>query len=188
MKYLIAGLGNIGEEYANTRHNIGFIVMDAIAQSTKAVFIPGRYADVAKARFKGRQLILIKPTTYVNLSGKSVRYWLNKEKILHENLLVIVDDIALPLGTLRMKSKGSDGGHNGLADIITHLESTEFPRLRMGIGDDFAKGYQVDYVLGKWTKKEEEILLPKIVLAVEAVKSFVTTGVDRAMNEYNTRE
>jgi len=187
MKYLIAGLGNVGDEYANTRHNIGFVVMDALAQSTGAVFSPGRHADVATAMYKGRKIIMIKPTTYVNLSGKAVRYWMSKEKIDLGHLLVIVDDIALPLGNLRLKARGSDGGHNGLADIIVHLETTDFARLRIGIGDDFARGYQVDYVLGQWTKQEEEILLPRIPVAVEAVMSFVTVGVERTMNEYNTR-
>jgi PTH1 family peptidyl-tRNA hydrolase len=187
MKYLIAGLGNIGDEYANTRHNIGFVVMDAIARVTGVDFSPGRHADVATAVYKARTLILIKPTTYVNLSGKAVRYWTTKEKIDLSRLLVIVDDIALPLGTLRLKARGSDGGHNGLADVIGYLETTDFARLRIGIGGDFARGYQVDYVLGKWTKQEEEILLPCIPVAVEAVMSFVTIGVDRTMNEYNTR-
>jgi PTH1 family peptidyl-tRNA hydrolase len=186
MKYLIAGLGNVGEDYANTRHNIGFVTVDAFAKASEVPFQSDRYVFIARASHKGRKVILIKPTTYVNLSGKAITYWLAKEKIPLENLLVIVDDIALPLGALRMKSKGSDGGHNGLIDITAHLGTTEFPRLRIGIGDDFAKGYQVEYVLGKWTKKEEEILIPRIEVAVDAIKSFVYDGIERAMNRYNT--
>ena len=185
MKFLIVGLGNIGETYSNTRHNIGFVVLDALAQSAETKFSADRYANMAKIKFKSRILVLIKPSTYMNLSGKAVRYWLNKEKIPLENLLVVVDDIALPLGTLRLKAKGGDGGHNGLIDIIYHLESTEFSRLRVGIGDDFAKGYQSDYVLSQWTKQEEEVMIPKIKMAGEAIKSFVTIGVERTMSAYN---
>jgi PTH1 family peptidyl-tRNA hydrolase len=185
MKYLIAGLGNIGEQYANTRHNIGFVVADALALSLGVPFTSGRYASVATGRFKGRILVVIKPSTYMNLSGKAVKYWLEKEKIPPENMLVIVDDLALPLGQLRLRAKGSDGGHNGLADIIYHLETTEFPRLRIGIGSDFAKGMQVDFVLSKWTRQEEEALIPKVEQAVKAVKSFVTVGVERTMGICN---
>ncbi|MBP6977461.1 MAG: aminoacyl-tRNA hydrolase [Bacteroidales bacterium] len=187
MKYLIAGLGNIGEEYANTRHNIGFVVLDALAMSFDVTFSPDRYASVATARYKGRTLVMIKPSTYVNLSGKAIRYWLNREKIPTENLLVIVDDLALPLGQLRLRARGSDGGHNGLADIIYHLETNEFPRLRIGIGDDFARGTQVDFVLSRWTRREEEILIPRVEKAVEAIKSFVTNGVDRTMGFINPK-
>ncbi len=185
MKYLIAGLGNMGEQYANTRHNIGFVVLDALAFSFGVVFTPGRHGSVATARYKGRILVMIKPSTYVNLSGKAIKYWLNKEKVPPENMLVIVDDLALPLGQLRLRAKGSDGGHNGLADIIYHLETIEFPRLRIGIGDDFARGTQVDYVLSKWTRGEEELLIPRIEKAVDAVKSFVTIGIERTMGEVN---
>jgi len=187
VKYLIAGLGNIGLEYANTRHNIGFIVADALALEGKAVFDPGRLADVTKVKYKGRILVVIKPTTYMNLSGKAIKYWLNKENIPPENLLVIADDIALPTGVLRLRAKGGDGGHNGLISIIEHLDSTDFARLRVGIGNDFAQGTQVDYVLGKWTKTEEEIMIPKVKMAVEIVKNFVTIGVERTMNVYNTK-
>lgn len=186
MKYLIAGLGNIGNEYANTRHNIGFVIADAIAREGKAVFEPGRLADVTKVKYKGRIMVVIKPSTYMNLSGKAVKYWLDKEKISVNNLLVITDDIALPTGTLRLRAKGGDGGHNGLISITEHLGTQEFPRLRMGIGNDFAQGYQVDYVLGKWTRAEEEIMISKINTAVEIVKSFVAIGIDRTMNLYNT--
>jgi PTH1 family peptidyl-tRNA hydrolase len=187
VKYLIAGLGNIGAEYANTRHNIGFIVADALAMEGKAVFAPARLADVTKVKYKARTMVVIKPSTYMNLSGKAIKYWLGKENIPLQNLLVITDDIALPTGVLRMRAKGGDGGHNGLISIIGHINSTEFARLRVGIGNDFAPGMQVDYVLGKWTKAEEEIMISKVTTAVEIVKSFVAIGVERTMNIYNTR-
>ncbi len=187
MKYLIAGLGNIGQEYANTRHNIGFIVADALAMDGKVSFSAGRYADVANVKFKARTLVVIKPSTFMNLSGKAIKYWLDKEKIPLENLLVITDDLALPIGSLRLRAKGGDGGHNGLIHIIETLDTSDFARLRIGIGDDFAKGYQVDYVLGKWTKSEEEVMIPKIKTAVEIIKSFATIGLSRTMNVYNKR-
>jgi peptidyl-tRNA hydrolase, PTH1 family len=186
MKYLIAGLGNIGDEYANTRHNIGFIIADAFAYAFKAKFETARYASVAEISYKGRTFIVIKPSTYMNLSGKAVRYWLQKEKILPQELLVITDDLALPLGTLRLRHKGSDGGHNGLISIIENIGTIEFPRLRVGIGNDFAKGYQVDYVLSRWTKDEEKIILPQIERSVDLIKSFGTIGVERTMNIFNT--
>jgi peptidyl-tRNA hydrolase, PTH1 family len=187
MKYLIIGLGNIGDEYSDTRHNIGFIAADALAQSLKCTFEPGRYASVARCTLRSRQITLIKPTTYMNLSGKAVRYWVQKEKVLPENILVILDDLALPLGTLRLRKLGSDGGHNGLISIIEYLETTEFPRLRIGIGSDFAKGYQVDYVLGRWTKEEEKVLLPRIGITVEMITSFILVGPDRTMSQFNKR-
>ena len=187
MKYLIVGLGNIGDEYADTRHNIGFIVADALAFSLKTSFSTDRYASVARGSVRGRQLVIIKPSTYMNLSGKSVRYWMQKEDIPLSNILVVVDDLALPLGGLRLRSKGSDGGHNGLISIIEHIGSTDFARLRMGIGSDFAKGYQVDYVLGRWTGEEEKLLLPEIDRAVEIIKSFAFTGIERTMNFFNKR-
>ncbi len=177
----------MGEQYANTRHNIGFVVLDALALSFRAAFSTARYASVTTASYKGRALVMIKPSTFVNLSGKAVRYWLNKEKIPRENLLVVVDDLALPLGQLRLRSKGSDGGHNGMADIIYHLETIDFPRLRIGIGDDFARGTQVDFVLSRWTREEEEILIPRVEKAVEAIKSFVTIGVDKTMGLINPK-
>lgn len=187
MKYLIVGLGNVGAEYVNTRHNIGFVVIDALAASLKNVnFSLDRHAYVAKAKFKARTLVLVKPSTYMNLSGKAVKYWLNKENIPIENLLVVVDDIALPLGTLRMKARGGDGGHNGLNHIIFQLVSENYARLRIGIGDDFAKGHQVDYVLSQWTRKEETIMIPSVEAAVEAIKSFVTIGIERTMNAVNS--
>lgn len=186
-KFLITGLGNIGEEYANTRHNIGFIVLDALALKFKAKFETGRHGSVAQVKYKGRSLVLLKPSTYVNLSGKAIKYWLTTENIPVENLLVVVDDLDLQTGVLRMKSKGGDGGHNGLNHIIMTLGTEEFSRLRVGVGNDFAKGFQVDYVLGKWTREEEKIMLERIPLAVEAVLSFVLEGVNTAMNRFNNK-
>lgn len=187
MKYLIACLGNIGDEYSNTRHNIGFIVADALAASLDAAFTSGRYASVAKARFKGKILVIIKPSTYMNLSGKAVRYWLEAEKIAPENLLVVSDDLDLEPGVLRMKPAGSGGSHNGLNHIIETLGTNAIPRLRFGIGSNFAKGFQVEYVLGRWTREEEELLKPKISMAVEMIKSLVTAGIDRTMSAYNNK-
>jgi len=187
VKYLIAGLGNIGDEYTDTRHNIGFIIADALAQEGKTSFKPERLASMAKMKFKARTLVVIKPSTYMNLSGKAIKYWLDKEKIPIENLLVITDDLALSTGTLRLRAKGGDGGHNGLISIIETLGSQQFARLRVGIGNEFAKGYQVDYVLGKWTKTEEDTMIPKVKTAVEIVKSFTTIGISRAMNIYNIK-
>jgi PTH1 family peptidyl-tRNA hydrolase len=187
MKYLIVGLGNIGDEYSDTRHNIGFIVADALAAEGKALFKPGRYASVTQLKLKGRIMVVIKPSTFMNLSGKAVRYWMQKEDIPLENILVIVDDLALPLGSLRMRKKGSDGGHNGLISIIEYLESAEFTRIRFGIGNEFSKGYQVDYVLGRWSEGETKILVPRVKEAIEMIKSFVLTGPDRTMNIFNKR-
>jgi len=186
-KFLITGLGNVGDEYVNTRHNIGFVVLDALAQKLNVAFASGRHGQVAIARFKGKTLLLLKPSTFVNLSGKAVKYWLATEDIPRENALVVVDDLDLPTGTLRMKSKGGDGGHNGLIDITTSLNSQEFARLRVGIGSYFARGFQVYYVLGKWTKNEEKILLERIPVAVDAILSFICEGVNAAMNKYNNK-
>lgn len=183
MKFLIAGLGNVGDEYAHTRHNIGFDVADALAPASD--FHLDRLAYYASLKFKGRILHVIKPTTYMNLSGKAVKYWMEKEKISLENVLVVTDDIALPYGKIRLRKEGSDGGHNGLKNITEALGTSAFPRLRFGIGGDFPKGHQVDYVLGKWTKEEEKLLPQRIDVAVEAVKSFATIGIERAMNTYN---
>ncbi len=185
MKYLIAGLGNIGDEYHDTRHNIGFAAVDALAASLKGAFATDRLASVARMSLKGRSLVVIKPSTYMNLSGKAIRYWLQKEEVAPENLLVIVDDLALPLGALRLRTRGSDGGHNGLISIIETLGTTDFARLRIGIGNDFAKGYQVDYVLGRWTAEETKILLPRLEIPVELLKSFVLIGAERTMNGSN---
>jgi len=161
MKYLLVGIGNVGEAYVHTRHNIGFDVLDAFAVRHDMVFRPDRYADRAEGRWKGKQLILIKPTTYVNLSGKAVKYWMDKEKIPLEQLLVVVDDIALPLDTVRLRPGGSDGGHNGLKHIEEMLGTRQFARLRFGIGQHFPKGQQVEYVLGKWKPEEWEIVQKK---------------------------
>jgi peptidyl-tRNA hydrolase, PTH1 family len=187
MKYLIVGLGNIGEEYANTRHNIGFIVLDALAKDMGINFSSGRYAAVAEVKYKGKIMVLIKPSTYMNLSGKAVKYWLAKEKLLPGNMLVIHDDKDLPLGSIRVRKNGSGGTHNGMNDIIYQMATEDFPRLRFGIGNDFARGYQVDYVLGRWTSEEEKILLPRIPVAIEVIKSFISSGIDRTMNLYNNK-
>lgn len=187
MKYLIAGLGNPGEKYENTRHNIGFKVLDALADASDTFFTAERYAHFAAVRHKGRQLLLIKPQTYMNLSGKAVRYWLEKENIPTENLLVIVDDIALPFGYIRIKKNGSDGNHNGLSDIIDKLGHQQFSRLRFGLGNDFPRGMQADYVLGNWETDEKRLLPERIKTMTEAVKSFVFIGADRCMNFYNQK-
>ncbi len=185
MKYLIVGLGNPGAEYEDTRHNIGFKVVDAIAQSRGASFAPARLGEVSTFRFKARTFVLLKPSTYMNLSGKAVRYWMDAEKIPVENVLVITDDLALPFGTLRIRGKGSDGGHNGLKDIQAVLNTTQYPRLRFGIGDAFHRGAQVDYVLGKWTAEERNALPERLERCVESAWSFATAGLGRTMNAFN---
>lgn len=184
-KYLIAGLGNIGEEYAETRHNIGFKILDALAGASNIRFGPNRYADTANLRVKNKELLLIKPTTYMNLSGKAVNYWLQQEKIPLQNLLVLIDDVALPFGAIRIKGKGSDGGHNGLKHINRILGRQDYARLRFGIGNDFPKGAQVPYVLGEWSDEEKADLKPRIQLACEAIETFALAGLNTAMNEYN---
>ncbi len=187
MKYLIAGLGNIGSEYAYTRHNIGFLILDALAGASNVVFKSDRYAEVAELRHKGKIFILIKPTTYMNLSGNAVRYWMQHEKIPLENVLVVTDDLALPFGKLRMREKGSDGGHNGLKHINEILASQNFARLRFGISAEFSKGKQVDYVLSTWSEEEQKTLVEKIDQASKAVLSFGLIGVARTMNFFNTK-
>lgn len=187
MKFLIAGLGNIGDEYANTRHNIGFLVLDAFAKASNTIFKTDRLASVAEVKFKGRTFVLIKPSTYMNLSGKAVNYWLQAEKIPVENLLVITDDIALPFGKLRMKGKGSDGGHNGLKSVQETLGTAEYARLRFGIGSEFSKGKQVDYVLGEWSKEELAQLPDRINVAVEMTKAFGTIGLQLTMTNFNNK-
>ncbi|WP_167605622.1 aminoacyl-tRNA hydrolase [Maribellus sediminis] len=187
MKYLIAGLGNIGPEYKNTRHNIGFQILDALAEASNISFSDKRYGFVAELKFKARTFILLKPTTYMNLSGRAVHYWMNKEKIDIKNLLVLVDDLALSFGTLRVRAKGGAGGHNGLENINQVLGRNDYARLRFGIGDDFHKGYQVDYVLGEWNKEEQKELPFKIDDCIDIIKSFGTIGVERTMNVYNKR-
>ena len=185
MKYLIAGLGNIGAEYVNTRHNIGFVVCDALAKDLGTSFTVDRLASRAEARFKGRTLIMIKPTTYMNLSGKSIKYWMDKENVPLENVLVITDDINLSFGTFRLKTKGSDGGHNGLKDIQNVLQTTKYNRLRFGVGADFGKGRQVDYVLGKWNDVEKEQLEERLNKSCELIRSFVLSGINITMNQFN---
>lgn len=187
MKYLIVGLGNIGAEYAGTRHNIGFEVLDALAKASDTFFTTRRYGDLAEAKWKGRALLLLKPSTYMNLSGKAVRYWMEAEKVPLENLLVISDDIALPFGTLRLRPKGSPGGHNGLKNITELLGTEAFARMRFGIGGEFPKGFQVDYVLGGWTQQEREALPERLNLFVEAIRSFTTQGTELTMTRYNRK-
>ncbi|HOT89164.1 MAG TPA: aminoacyl-tRNA hydrolase [Bacteroidales bacterium] len=187
MKFLIAGLGNIGPEYEETRHNIGFMALDSLAKKLEIRFESKRYADVAEFRYKGRIFILIKPSTFMNLSGKAISYWLKKEAIPDENLLVITDDIALPIGTLRLRKKGGAGGHNGLTNIIELLGNDQFPRLRIGIGNEFPIGYQIKYVLNKWSNDEKELLTPKLDVAGEIIKSFGTIGIDLTMNKFNKK-
>lgn len=187
MKYLIVGLGNIGDEYAGTRHNIGFDVVDAIAENLGATFSPARYGDVAEARVKGRTLILLKPSTYVNLSGKAVNYWMQKEKIDADHIFVIVDDLAIPFGSVRIRKKGNDGGHNGLKSINALIGTNNYARLRVGIGSHFNRGGQVDYVLGKWTEEEAAVMPELLKHCTGAVKSLPCIGIDRVMNEFNKK-
>lgn len=192
MKYLIVGLGNPGKEYEQTRHNIGYIALDRFVESLnienkdkRYEFSVERHAYMTEVKVKGRTLILIKPTTFMNLSGKAVRYWLDKEKIPIENLLIIVDDLALPLGTIRLRMGGSDGGHNGLKDIIAALGHNKFNRLRFGIGNDFAKGRQIDFVLGKIEGEDWNVVDNKLDMCCDIIKSFATIGMDRTMNMFN---
>lgn len=183
-KYLIVGLGNPGDEYAGTRHNTGFMILDAFAKASNIVFEDKRYGFIAETSLKGRKLFLLKPTTYMNLSGNAVRYWLNKENIDQSRLLVIVDDLSLPLGAFRLKASGSNGGHNGLGNI-QQLIGQQYARLRMGIGNDFPHGAQVDWVLGKYSDDDMKVLQPSIDCAVDIIKSFVLAGIYNTMNAYN---
>jgi peptidyl-tRNA hydrolase, PTH1 family len=187
MKYLIVGLGNPGPEYQDTRHNIGFQVLDALAGASNLVFSPARYGDHAELKHKGRTFVLIKPATFMNLSGKAVRYWMDQEKIPVERMLVITDDLALPFGAIRIKPRGGAGGHNGLISIIELLGTEEFPRLRFGIGSDFPKGRQSEYVLGRWNEEERKTLPDRIELASKAILQFGLLGVEPAMNNFNKR-
>jgi PTH1 family peptidyl-tRNA hydrolase len=187
MKYLIAGLGNIGREYENTRHNIGFMILDALAKASNVVFADKRYGAVAEMKLKNKQLVLLKPSTYMNLSGNAVRYWLQQENIPLENLLVLVDDLALAFGVLRLKPKGSDAGHNGLKHIQEILGTNQYNRLRFGIGNAFSQGRQIDYVLGPFTEDEQKLLPDRIEKAVEIVKSFCLAGVENTMNQFNNK-
>lgn len=185
MKYLIAGLGNPGDEYAHSRHNIGFDVLDAFVRKHEISFAPARLADTAECKLRGRNLWLIKPTTFMNLSGKAVKYWLDKEKIPLDRLLVIVDDLALPLDTLRLRPGGADAGHNGLTSIQEMLGTDQYPRLRFGIGHSYPKGRQVDFVLGSWQENEKPVIEQKIKKSVEMIESFVFAGITNTMNQFN---
>jgi peptidyl-tRNA hydrolase, PTH1 family len=185
MKYLIVGLGNIGEEYKDTRHNIGFTVLDAMVLASNTAFMDKRYGAVCQVKYKGRDLILLKPSTFMNLSGNAVSYWLKKENIPLENMLVIVDDIALPLGSIRMRSKGNDGGHNGLSHISTILGTNEYPRIRFGIGNSFRKGSQIDFVLGSWNTEEKKVVDERISIVIDMIRSFAFAGTELTMTAFN---
>jgi len=184
-KFLITGLGNIGEEYAETRHNIGFKILDSLAATEDFTFETLKLGDIGTFKVKGKSVLCLKPNTFMNLSGKAVKYWLEKEKIPTENLLVITDDINLSFGTIRLKTKGSDGGHNGLKNIQNVMQSANYNRLRFGVGSDFRKGRQVDYVLGEWNEEEREKLEERIEKSCQAIRSFVFAGIKNTMNEYN---
>jgi peptidyl-tRNA hydrolase, PTH1 family len=188
MKYLIAGLGNIGDEYANTRHNVGFMILDALTKASNIVFdVNRRYGAVAEFKFKGRTFVLLKPSTYMNLSGNAVRYWLQKENIPIENLMILVDDLALPFGTLRIRAKGGDAGHNGLKHINEILGSNQYARVRFGIGNEFEQGRQIDFVLSEWDEEEQKALPERFDKVIEIIKSFGTVGIDRTMNQFNNK-
>ena len=184
-KFLIVGLGNIGPKYYNTRHNVGFNILDFLAEKESLIFESAKLGDITTYKLKGRTFLLLKPSTFMNLSGKAVRFWLEKEKIPLENVLVITDDLNLPIGTFRIKSKGSDGGHNGLKDIQNVLNTTNYNRFRFGISDEFSKGRQVDYVLSEWTDEEEKVLVERLPKAIEAIKSFGLAGMAITMNTFN---
>jgi len=187
-KYLIVGLGNPGDKYKNTRHNIGFKALDYLANKEGVSFETGKLGEITSFKFKGRKFILLKPNTFMNLSGKAVKYWMQKEKIPLENILIISDDLNLPFGSLRLKPKGSDGGHNGLKDINTQLNTNQYARIRFGVGDTFSKGRQVDYVLGEWKDPEKKEILNRLERIYNAVKSFGTAGIGNTMNTINTKK
>ena len=184
-KFLIVGLGNIGDKYTNTRHNIGFKIVDEVAEEYKVNFETEKLGDVATFRFKGRTFILLKPSTYMNLSGKAVKYWMDKENIAVDNLLVITDDLNIDFGTIRIKAKGSDGGHNGLKDIQEKLGANKYPRFRFGVGGNYSKGRQVDFVLGDWNKEETSFLIERLPTSAKIVASFGTAGLANTMNTFN---
>ena len=186
-KYLIVGLGNIGDEYAGTRHNIGFMMIDAFANSVHAVWQDKRYGFVAKCRVKNAELVLLKPSTYMNLSGNAVRYWLQQEKIPVENMLVLVDDLNLPFGAIRIRKQGSNGGHNGLGHIQSVLGTENYARVRFGIGNEFTHGTQINYVLGRWTEEEEKALPERLKIMETLIPSFCLQGIDRTMNQFNNK-
>ena len=185
MKYLIIGLGNPGAEYENTRHNIGFKVLDALVCASNTSFTTDRYADVAEVKFKGRNLVLIKPNTFMNLSGKAVNYWMQNTKIDIANMLVVTDDISLPFGILRLRKKGSDGGHNGLKDIQAVLGDSHYPRLRFGVGNDFSRGKQVKYVLDNFSNKDYTTMNDRMEMAVKMIQAFASLGIERTMSDFN---
>lgn len=187
MKYLIVGLGNIGDEYVGTRHNVGFRAVDAFAQKQGAEWADKRYGAIARTRVKNAELILLKPSTYMNLSGQAVRYWAQQEKIPVEHLLVIVDDLSLPVGKIRMRGSGSDGGHNGLKNIASCMMTQDYPRIKFGIGNEFPKGTQVDFVLGQFSDEDNRIINEKLDYVGEMIKSFCLQGLDRTMNQYNKK-
>lgn len=187
MKYLIVGLGNIGDEYRLTRHNIGFMILDALTKASNITFSTERYGDVARGRIKNKQLILLKPSTYMNLSGNAVRYWADREKIPVDHILILVDDVALPFGTIRIKPSGSDAGHNGLKNIAAMLGTQAYPRLRFGIGNDYPRGAQIDYVLGQFTPEQTEALPARFEVAIDAIKTFCLAGIQTAMCDYNNK-
>ena len=186
-KFLIVGLGNIGDEYRNTRHNIGFRMLDAFAEASNIVFADRRYGFVGKGRIKNAEVVLLKPSTYMNLSGNAVRYWMNEEKIPLENLFVLVDDLNLPFGTLRIRKQGSNGGHNGLGHIQQVLCTENYARLRFGIGNEFIRGNQINFVLGEWSEEEEKLLPERIAVAKDIITSFCLQGIDRTMNLFNKK-
>lgn len=187
-RFLIAGLGNIGPQYINTRHNIGFAIADAFVAKHQAAFNTDRLADIGIVSLRGKEIVIIKPTTYVNLSGRAVRYWMDYKKIPPEHILVVLDDIALPLSKLRLRPSGSDAGHNGLKSIQEALGTVDYPRLRFGIGNNFSRGRQVDFVLGKWTPEELPLVQLKIDNSVEVIENFVITGIERTMTDVNKKE
>ena len=187
MKFLIVGLGNIGAKYESTRHNIGFRVLDFVAEQSSASFTEEKYGEISSFKYKGKNIYLLKPNTFMNLSGSAVRYWLTKLKIDVKNLLIVTDDLNLEVGNLRMKKNGSDGGHNGLKDIQQTLSSNQYPRLRIGVGNNFPKGKQIDYVLGEWTEEEDLVLNQKMKIINEMVLSFCFAGIENTMNAFNNK-
>ncbi|MDR1876521.1 MAG: aminoacyl-tRNA hydrolase [Flavobacteriaceae bacterium] len=184
-KYLIVGLGNIGTEYVNTRHNVGFLIAEKLGEELGGTFKSANFGQLCETSYKGRKTFILKPDTYMNLSGNAVKFWVNKENIKPENILILCDDLSLPFGTIRIKPKGSNAGHNGLKSIENLLQTQQYPRLRFGIGGEFSKGQQVDYVLGEWSEEEKKSLSERINLSSEAVRSFIFSGIGNTMNEFN---
>ena len=187
MKYLIVGLGNIGDEYRNTRHNIGFMILDAFAEASNISFETQRYGDVGSGRVKNQQVVLLKPSTYMNLSGNAVRYWKDKENIDIDHILIVVDDLSLPVGAIRIRQRGSDAGHNGLKNIAAMLGTEHYARLKFGIGNDFPRGCQVDFVLGNFSSEDRELLKERIPVAVDAIREYILAGIGSAMCKYNNK-